>query len=47
MAWTDAVLAGLPAHVGLYTSAVPPMIYAILGTSNSCSIGPQALVSDS
>jgi hypothetical protein len=30
--------------IGLYTSALPPMVYAWLGTSNVCSIGPNALV---
>lgn len=39
-----ALLASLPPVVGLYTSSLPPMIYAGLGTSNVCSIGPNALV---
>lgn len=39
-----AMLAGLPPVVGLYTAAMAPMVYSVLGTSTVCSIGPNALV---
>lgn len=35
-----AILAGLPAQVGLYASILPPIIYALLGTSRTLSVGP-------
>lgn len=35
-----AVLAGLPAQVGLYASILPPVVYALLGTSRTLSVGP-------
>jgi sulfate permease, SulP family len=35
-----AILAGLPAQVGLYASIVPPMLYALLGTSRTLAVGP-------
>lgn len=38
-----AVLAGLPPEFGLYASIFPPLIYALLGTSNKISVGPVAL----
>ncbi|WP_417513333.1 SulP family inorganic anion transporter [Marinobacter sp.] len=38
-----AVLAGLPPELGLYASIFPPLLYALLGTSNKISIGPVAL----
>jgi SulP family sulfate permease len=38
-----AVLAGLPPEFGLYASIFPPLVYALLGTSNKISIGPVAL----
>jgi SulP family sulfate permease len=38
-----AVLAGLPPEFGLYASIFPPLLYALLGTSNKISIGPVAL----
>ncbi len=40
-----ALLAGLPAEVGLYASIVPLMVYAIFGTSRVLAIGPVAVVS--
>lgn len=40
-----ALLAGLPAQVGLYASIVPLMLYALLGTSRSLAVGPVAMVS--
>lgn len=39
-----AMLAGLPAHVGLYASVLPLILYALLGGSPSLSIGPMALI---
>ena len=38
-----AMVAGLPAEYGLYATVIPPVIYALLGTSNKISIGPVAL----
>lgn len=38
-----ALVAGLPPEVGLYACVLPPIIYALLGTSNKVSIGPVAL----
>lgn len=38
-----AVVAGLPPEAGLYASVFPPIVYALLGTSNKISIGPVAL----
>jgi SulP family sulfate permease len=38
-----ALVAGLPAELGLYACIIPPVIYALLGTSNKLSIGPVAL----
>jgi sulfate permease, SulP family len=40
-----AMLAGLPPQVGLYASIVPLLLYAVLGTSRSLSVGPVAMVS--
>ncbi|MFT6260827.1 MAG: SulP family sulfate permease [Bermanella sp.] len=38
-----ALVAGLPAEYGLYACIVPPILYALLGTSNKISMGPVAL----
>ncbi|HEB28059.1 MAG TPA: sulfate permease [Porticoccus sp.] len=38
-----AVVAGLPPEYGLYACIFPPVIYALLGTSNKISIGPVAI----
>jgi len=38
-----AVVAGLPAEYGLYACIFPPVLYALMGTSNKISIGPVAL----
>jgi SulP family sulfate permease len=35
-----AILAGLPPEVGLYASLLPPIVYALLGTSRTLSVGP-------
>ena len=35
-----ALLAGLPPEVGLYASVVPPIVYAMLGSSRTLSVGP-------
>ena len=37
-----ALLAGLPAYVGLYAAAVPLLAYALLGTSPALAVGPVA-----
>lgn len=40
-----ALLAGLPAHIGLYASILPLVIYALFGTSRTLSVGPVAVAS--
>ncbi|WP_424943280.1 SulP family inorganic anion transporter [Aliiroseovarius crassostreae] len=40
-----ALLAGLPAEMGLYASILPLVAYAIFGTSKSLAVGPVAVVS--
>ncbi len=35
-----ALLAGLPAQVGLYASIVPPLVYALSGSSRTLAVGP-------
>jgi len=40
-----ALLAGLPAEVGLYASIAPLLAYAVLGTSRTLSVGPVAITS--
>ncbi|KAK3148107.1 hypothetical protein QOZ80_3BG0290800 [Eleusine coracana subsp. coracana] len=40
-----AKLAGLPPQYGLYSSFVPPLIYALMGSSRDIAIGPVAVVS--
>ncbi|WP_104204144.1 SulP family inorganic anion transporter [Billgrantia saliphila] len=39
-----AVLAGLPAVVGLYASLLPAVAYALLGTSRTLAVGPVAII---
>lgn len=39
-----ALLAGLPAQVGLYASILPLMLYALFGTSRTLSVGPVAVI---
>ncbi len=38
-----AILAGLPPQLGLYASILPPMLYALLGTSRTLSVGPVSI----
>jgi SulP family sulfate permease len=40
-----AMLAGLPAQVGLYASMAPLLLYAVFGTSRTLAVGPVAVVS--
>jgi SulP family sulfate permease len=40
-----ALLAGLPAEVGLYASTLPLIAYAIFGTSRTLAVGPVAVIS--
>ncbi|MBW3096619.1 SulP family inorganic anion transporter [Pseudohoeflea coraliihabitans] len=40
-----AMLAGLPAEVGLYASMLPLIAYALFGTSRTLAVGPVAVVS--
>jgi SulP family sulfate permease len=40
-----AMVAGLPPVVGLYASIVPPLLYALFGSSMTQSIGPMAIIS--
>lgn len=40
-----AQLAGLPPQTGLFAALLPPLVYAIFGTSSYVSVGPVALVS--
>lgn len=38
-----ALLAGLPPVVGLYASVVPPLVYALTGSSRELAVGPVAI----
>ena len=40
-----ALVAGLPPVAGIYASIVPPVLYALFGTSNTQSVGPMAIIS--
>ncbi|MBK07560.1 MAG: sodium-independent anion transporter [Deltaproteobacteria bacterium] len=40
-----AMLAGLPPEIGLYSSILPLMVYALFGTSRQLAVGPVAMVS--
>lgn len=37
------LLAGLPPEVGLYASVIPPIVYALTGTSRTLAVGPVAV----
>jgi SulP family sulfate permease len=38
-----ALLAGIPPQLGLYASILPPMLYALFGTSKTLSVGPASI----
>jgi SulP family sulfate permease len=38
-----AILAGLPPALGLYASILPPILYAVFGTSKTLSVGPVSI----
>ncbi|MFC0254070.1 SulP family inorganic anion transporter [Massilia consociata] len=40
-----ALVAGLPPVAGIYASIVPPLLYAVFGTSSTQSVGPMAIIS--
>ncbi len=40
-----AMLSGVPPVLGLYAAVLPPLVYALLGTSRVIAIGPVALTS--
>lgn len=40
-----AMLAGLPAQIGLYASIAPIVAYAVFGTSRTLAVGPVAVIS--
>ncbi len=40
-----SLLAGLPPEIGLYASIVPPIIYALFGSSRALAVGPVAVAS--
>ncbi len=40
-----ALVAGLPPVAGLYASILPPLLYAVFGSSMTQSVGPMAIVS--
>lgn len=40
-----ALLAGLPAEMGLYASIAPLLAYAVFGTSRALAVGPVAVIS--
>ena len=40
-----ALLAGLPAEMGIYASILPIILYSIFGTSRALAVGPVAVVS--
>src|SRR5512145_132949 len=40
-----ATIAGLPVQVGLYTALIPPVIYALLGTSRVLSVTTTTTIS--
>jgi SulP family sulfate permease len=40
-----ALVAGLPPVVGIYASILPPVLYALFGSSMTQSVGPMAIIS--
>jgi SulP family sulfate permease len=40
-----ALVAGLPPVAGIYASILPPMVYALFGSSMTQSVGPMAIIS--
>lgn len=40
-----AMVAGVPPVAGIYASILPPLIYAVFGTSMTQSVGPMAIIS--
>jgi SulP family sulfate permease len=40
-----ALVAGLPPVAGLYAGIVPPLLYALFGSSSTQSVGPMAIIS--
>jgi SulP family sulfate permease len=38
-----AMLAGLPPEMGLYASILPPIVYALIGSSRALAVGPVAV----
>ena len=40
-----ALVAGLPPVAGIYASIVPPLLYALFGSSMTQSVGPMAIIS--
>ncbi|HEU4376756.1 MAG TPA: sulfate permease [Telluria sp.] len=40
-----ALVAGLPPVVGIYASILPPLLYALFGSSMTQSVGPMAIIS--
>ena len=40
-----AMVAGLPPVIGIYASILPPLLYALFGSSMTQSVGPMAIIS--
>ena len=40
-----ALVAGLPPVIGIYASILPPLLYALFGSSMTQSVGPMAIIS--
>ena len=40
-----ALVAGLPPVTGIYASIIPPLLYALFGSSSTQSVGPMAIIS--
>ncbi|MFZ3287068.1 MAG: SulP family inorganic anion transporter, partial [Telluria sp.] len=40
-----ALVAGMPPVVGIYASILPPVLYALFGSSMTQSVGPMAIIS--